>query len=118
MADNFVLPPDCTLAELLTITCVIGSPPMSPEIIFPAPWASSCSATIRILLLLHQVHDIGSKCLGGVNDEGTGGILLAARFETCRCFAHFHSALHQDVDQINGLAGVPLVGGDHVRERA
>ena len=27
------------LAELLTITCVIGIPPISPEMIFPIPWA-------------------------------------------------------------------------------
>ncbi len=28
MAEAFVLPPDCMLAELLTITWVIGSPPI------------------------------------------------------------------------------------------
>ncbi len=29
------------LAELLTITCVIGNPPINPEIIFPVPWANN-----------------------------------------------------------------------------
>ena len=37
MADIFDFPPDCILAELLTITCVMGKPPIMPEIIFPVP---------------------------------------------------------------------------------
>jgi len=28
-------------AELRTITCVIGNPPIKPERIFPVPWASN-----------------------------------------------------------------------------
>ena len=35
IADIFDLPPDCILAELLTFTCVIGKPPIIPEITFP-----------------------------------------------------------------------------------
>ena len=41
MAANLVFPPDCIFAELLTITCVTGSPPIIPEMIFPAPWANN-----------------------------------------------------------------------------
>src|SRR5690606_5565061 len=41
IVDNFDLPPDCTLAELLTITCVIGKPPINPEIMFPVPCANN-----------------------------------------------------------------------------
>ena len=41
MVDILLFPPDWMLAELLTITCVIGNPPINPEIIFPAPCAKS-----------------------------------------------------------------------------
>ena len=37
IADILVFPPELILAELLTITCVIGSPPIIPETIFPIP---------------------------------------------------------------------------------
>ena len=36
-----VLPPDCILAEDLTITCVTGRPPINPDTILPAPCATS-----------------------------------------------------------------------------
>ena len=38
------------LAELLTITCVIGNPPIIPESIFPVPWAKS-SRLVGVVLL-------------------------------------------------------------------
>ena len=37
MADNFVLPPKLIFAELLTITWVIGNPPIKPDTILPKP---------------------------------------------------------------------------------
>ena len=39
IVDAFVLPPKEIFAELLTITCVTGKPPINPEKIFPNPCA-------------------------------------------------------------------------------
>ena len=36
-AAILVFPPDCMLAELRTITCVTGKPPIIPDAIFPIP---------------------------------------------------------------------------------
>ncbi len=41
MADSFDLAPDWMLAELRTMTCVTGNPPMSPETTLPRPCALS-----------------------------------------------------------------------------
>ena len=41
IADTFDFAPAFIFAELLTITCVIGNPPIKPEIIFPTPCAFS-----------------------------------------------------------------------------
>ena len=41
IAESLVLPLDCMLAELRTITCVIGKPPIKPDTILPAPCASN-----------------------------------------------------------------------------
>ena len=39
MVDDFVFAPALALAEVLTITEVIGNPPINPETMFPTPWA-------------------------------------------------------------------------------
>ena len=39
MAEYFDFPPDWILAELRTITCVIGRPPINPEMMLPIPCA-------------------------------------------------------------------------------
>ena len=36
-----VFPPDCILADDLTITWVTGKPPINPDTILPAPCATS-----------------------------------------------------------------------------
>ena len=38
-ADILVLPPKLIFAELLTITCVSGKPPINPDTILPNPCA-------------------------------------------------------------------------------
>ena len=37
MVDNLLMAPAATLAEVRTITAVIGSPPIRPDVIFPNP---------------------------------------------------------------------------------
>ena len=41
MAETRVRAPAWTLAELRTMTCVMGSPPSRPETVLPTPWAQS-----------------------------------------------------------------------------
>ena len=41
MADNLLLAPKDMLAELRTITCVTGKPPIKPDNMLPKPWALS-----------------------------------------------------------------------------
>ena len=41
MAASLVRPPDWMLAELRTMTCVTGRPPIRPEKMLPVPWAIS-----------------------------------------------------------------------------
>src|SRR5690349_21104090 len=41
MGDNRVFPPALTLAELRTITAVIGKPPIRGDTTLPTPWATS-----------------------------------------------------------------------------
>ena len=50
MADVFVFAPKFMFAELRTITCVIGKPPINPEITFPNPCAFN-SRLVGVILL-------------------------------------------------------------------
>ena len=50
IADIFVFAPAFTLADVLTITDVIGNPPISPEKIFPTPCAFN-SRLVGVTLL-------------------------------------------------------------------
>ena len=41
MAESFVAARALMFAELRTMTCVIGKPPIRPDSVLPAPWANS-----------------------------------------------------------------------------
>src|SRR5690606_33627538 len=51
MADNLVLAPALIFAVVLTITEVIGSPPIIPEIMLPMPCAFSSLLGLEYLFL-------------------------------------------------------------------
>ena len=59
MADIFVLPPKLIFAELRTITCVTGKPPINPEITFPNPCAFN-SLFVEVILLYGSILSVAS----------------------------------------------------------
>ena len=50
MVDNLDFAPACKLALLLTITLVIGNPPIKPDIVFPMPCANNSLLVLVTLL--------------------------------------------------------------------
>ena len=64
IAAILVLPPAFTLAELLTITDVIGKPPKKPLIMFPVPCATN-SLFVGVTLLIGSILSTASIFFNG-----------------------------------------------------
>ncbi|CAI8218499.1 MAG: Uncharacterised protein [Flavobacteriaceae bacterium] len=75
MADALVLFLDWILAELLTITWVIGRPPIAPEMTLPTPWANN-SRFVGVTLLCGSILSVAST-QSSVSKLATTQIVIA-----------------------------------------
>ena len=59
IVDNLERPPNAMFAELRTITCVTGSPPIRPETMLPSPCALS-SRLVGVMRLCGSRRSVAS----------------------------------------------------------
>ncbi len=72
---------------------------------------------VGILLRLHEIHEVRPERLGSESDVTPGRVLFAAGPEGPGRSVYANGAPTQHVHQLPSLSTVPLLGGDHIRER-
>ena len=80
-------------AELLTITCVIGNPPIIPDIMLPAPWARSsrlvgvtflCGSNLSVASTHRRVSRLATKAIVNATIH-TSGLEMTLKFGKLNC---------------------------------